>query len=115
LFRFIEKSKAVHFGLDGGKAGLRNYALLQPRDGGEFEALKIAGLDLQAGDKIVAIGGGGGGYGDPVERDPEAVLKDVINDYVSVESARNDYKVIIDPETLRVDIAATERLREKSE
>jgi hypothetical protein len=57
LFRFIEKSKAVHFGLDGGKAGLRNYALLQPRDGGEFEALKIAGLDLQAGDKIVAIGG----------------------------------------------------------
>jgi N-methylhydantoinase B len=77
-----------------------------------LEVLKVAGLDLQSGDKIVAIGGGGGGYGDPAERDPEAVLEDVINDYVSIESARNDYKVVIDPETLKVDITATHELRE---
>ena len=114
LFRFIEKSKAVHFGLDGGKPGLRNYALLQSEDIGELEVLKIAGLDLEAGDKIVAIGGGGGGYGDPAERDPACVLEDVINDYVSIESARNDYKVVIDPETLKIDIAATHKLRENS-
>jgi N-methylhydantoinase B len=111
LFRFIEKSRAVHFGLDGGKPGLKNDAFVQSKDKGEFEVLKIAGLDLQAGDRIIAIGGGGGGYGDPAERDPEAVLKDVINGYVSIESARRDYGVVIDPETCRIDLPATRKIR----
>jgi N-methylhydantoinase B len=111
LFRFIEKARAVHFGLDGGKPGLRNYAVVQSKDKGEFEVLKIAGFDLQPGDRVIAIGGGGGGYGDPAERNPEAVLKDVINGYVSSESARRDYKVVIDSRTNRIDSAATRELR----
>jgi N-methylhydantoinase B len=113
LFRFIEKARAVHFGLDGGQAGLRNYAFLQSPGKADLEVLKIAGLELQPGDKVIAIGGGGGGYGDPNRRDPEAVLKDVKNDYVSIESARQDYKVIIDPQTFKVDLAATRKLRMK--
>ena len=113
LFRFIEKSKAVHFGLDGGKPGLRNYALVESNDKGEFEVLKIAGLDLQPGDRVIAIGGGGGGYDDAIKRDPEAVLKDVINGYVSIESAQRDYGIVIDPRTYQIDITATQEFRGK--
>jgi N-methylhydantoinase B len=111
LFRFIEKSRAVHFGLDGGKPGLRNYALLQSKSKGEIEVLKIAGLELEAGDRVIATGGGGGGYGDPAERDPEAVLKDAVNNYVSIESARSEYRVVIDPASMKLDIEATRALR----
>jgi len=111
LFRFIEKARAVHYGLDGGKPGIGNYAKLQSQEKGEIEVLKIAGLDLQPGDRVIAIGGGGGGYGDPLARDPEAVKKDIINGYVSVKKAREDYGVVIDPETYRIDFEATRILR----
>ncbi len=60
---------------------------------------------------------GGGGWGDPYARDPERVCRDVRDGYVSIEGARRDYGVVIegeperDPEGLRVDAAATARLR----
>ena len=61
---------------------------------------------------------GGGGFGDPLERDPALVLEDVIDDYVSIERARKDYGVVIeaiDPENLQyeIDVEATEREREE--
>ena len=55
--------------------------------------------------------GGGGGWGDPCERDPERVLDDVRNGYVSLVSAEKDYRVVINPETLTIDAAATAALR----
>jgi N-methylhydantoinase B len=55
---------------------------------------------------------GGGGYGNPLERDPRKVKDDVINGYVSIEGARRDYGVVIDPKTLDVDRDATEKLRQ---
>lgn len=54
---------------------------------------------------------GGGGFGDPLERSPEEVREDVLNEKVSIEAARRDYGVIIDPETLEIDYVETERLR----
>ncbi len=60
---------------------------------------------------------GGGGWGDPLEREPERVLRDVRDGYVSIEGARRDYGVVVlgdperDPEGLRVDEAATQALR----
>lgn len=60
---------------------------------------------------------GGGGFGDPFTREPERVLRDVRDEYVSIEAAARDYGVVVvgdprgDPEGLRVDRAATERLR----
>ena len=39
--------------------------------------------------------GGGGGWGDPLDRDPQAVLDDVLDEYVSVEGARRDYGVVL--------------------
>jgi N-methylhydantoinase B len=54
---------------------------------------------------------GGGGCGNPLEREPEMVERDVIEGYVSLERAKEDYGVVIDPETLKVDLEATEKLR----
>jgi N-methylhydantoinase B len=64
------------------------------------------------------LNNGGGGYGDPLEREPERVKRDVRDGYVTIEGAARDYGVVIvgdpdeDPENLRIDGAATERLRE---
>ncbi len=53
----------------------------------------------------------GGGYGDPLDRDPAAVLGDVLDGYVSIEGAREDYSVVIIPDKLIIDLRATETLR----
>jgi N-methylhydantoinase B len=66
------------------------------------------------GDKISFVSAGGGGYGDPFERDPLAVQKDVQYEYVSIESARQDYRVIIEPDSLELDLDATMELRKKT-
>jgi N-methylhydantoinase B len=55
---------------------------------------------------------GAGGYGDPTDRPVAAVLADVRDGYVTVEAAREDYGVAVDPDSLTVDEAATARLRE---
>jgi N-methylhydantoinase B len=54
---------------------------------------------------------GGGGYGDPLERDPDLVETDVADGYVTVEAAKGEYGVVIDQATGRVDLAATKALR----
>jgi N-methylhydantoinase B len=71
-----------------------------------------SGLTLcDRGDTIGFYSAGGGGYGDPRERDPEAVAEDVANGYVSLERARADYGVVLDPVTLVPDAEATRRIR----
>ena len=54
---------------------------------------------------------GGGGFGDPLDRDPEMVQNDVVQGFVSLEKAKEDYGVVIDPSTLKANLAATEDLR----
>jgi N-methylhydantoinase B len=54
---------------------------------------------------------GGAGVGNPLERDIEIVREDVRDELVSVESAKNDYGVIIDPETFEIKREETEKLR----
>jgi N-methylhydantoinase B len=65
------------------------------------------------GDVISFQQSGAGGYGDPLERDPARVLDDVLDDYVSIEAARDDYGVVITGAgaDLRVDARATASLR----
>jgi N-methylhydantoinase B len=111
MFRFIEKAKAPHWGVDGGKEGLRNYAIVKPEHREVFEVLKSSGLHLTKGDRVIAIGGGGGGYGKPFKRKAEAVRWDVINGCVSIEAAVRDYGVVLNPETYDVDTVTTEKLR----
>ncbi len=66
---------------------------------------------LHEGDKFVCEVAGGGGIGDPLERDVQAVKMDVLNEFVSIEGAREEYGVVIDPETLEIDEEETARLR----
>ena len=71
-----------------------------------------SGLTLcHNGDVIQFQSAGGGGYGDPRQRDPQAVETDVRNGYVSIDHAREGYGVVIDPETMSLDLAETEKLR----
>jgi len=66
---------------------------------------------LNPGDLVRVEMNAGGGYGDPLERDPELVLGDVLDGYVSLQSARDDYGVVIDSQSLLIDEKATENLR----
>ena len=67
--------------------------------------------NVRAGDIFVSRSGGGAGVGNPVERDPEAVRTDVRNELVSLQAAREVYKVVLDPRTLEIDEAATRAAR----
>ena len=55
---------------------------------------------------------GGGGYGDPLQRELELVKRDVLDGYVSIGGAREHYSVVIDPDTMEIDMDATRSLRE---
>jgi N-methylhydantoinase B len=112
FYSFIEKGKTPHWGFDGGKEGFRNYALIKSKGKGEFELLKTSGVHLSEGDRVIITAGGGGGYGDPLERDIEKVGQDVINGYISIEHARQDYGVVIAPDTFEIDAEATQKLRD---
>ena len=68
-------------------------------------------VPVKANDLIRLVTPGGGGWGDPLERDIEAVRLDVVRKLVSFKSAERDYGVIIDQETFEVDETATDSLR----
>jgi N-methylhydantoinase B len=70
-------------------------------------------VDIKTGDVVEKHSSGGGGVGDPAERDPQMVREDVENELVSLQAARDVYKVAIDPATLKLDEAATRSLRMK--
>jgi N-methylhydantoinase B len=60
---------------------------------------------------LVKHSSGGGGVGNPAERDPDMVREDVENELVSITTAKETYRVVIDPDTLQVDERATKALR----
>jgi N-methylhydantoinase B len=68
-------------------------------------------VEVKRGDVLVKHSSGGAGVGPPEERDPEKVRQDVSNELVSLEAARNVYRVVLDPLTLEIDHAETKRLR----
>src|SRR5262249_14917111 len=66
---------------------------------------------LKTGDAYALRSGGGGGFGSPLERAPEAVREDVREGYVTLAAARDYYGVVLDPKTLDIDAAATQTER----
>jgi N-methylhydantoinase B len=77
-----------------------------------------AAMTIEPGERVLSRTGGGGGYGDPLTRDPEAVADDVREGWVSPERARSEYGVIltgdgIDPSGLAMDETATRSEREE--
>ena len=103
-------------GIAGGREGAPNHLIMRGGGPDVFEVTSTAFKTPHApGEAIIYQFGGGGGWGDPLDRDPEAVREDVLDEYVSVEGARRDYGVVltggVDDESLAVDHAATEALR----
>jgi N-methylhydantoinase B len=103
-------------GVAGGHSGEPNRLVLRAGTAAAVEIEHTADwVPMEAGDRIVFDYGGGGGWGDPLERDPQAVLDDVLDEYVSVEGAERDYGVVLtgslEDLTLAVDEEATTRLR----
>jgi N-methylhydantoinase B len=87
------------------------------RPDGTHERMKVHRLHhVQNGERVLKLTGGGGGVGLPHERDPRAVWDDVyVNELVSLEGAREVYKVAINPQTREIDWEETGRLRQHPE
>jgi 5-oxoprolinase (ATP-hydrolysing) len=100
------------WGIFGGHPG-RTATLRKNPDTPDEESWpsKFTNQRLLAGDAIEITVPNSGGYGDPVERDPRLVLDDVLDGFASIEQAVEIYRVAIDPETLTLDLKATEALR----
>ena len=105
-----DRKKIRPYGLYGGKPGRPSANILNPQRNARPLESKVT-TTMFRGDVIRHEWAGGGGWGDPLERDPERVLRDVRNEYVSADSARDDYGVVIDTGTWTVDEAATSALR----
>jgi N-methylhydantoinase B len=102
------------FGVLGGMAGVPVSAAIA-RQGAieDFDTPgKVAGHPIEAGSTLLVRSAGGGGYGDPLERDPERVALDVREGYVSAEAARLAYGVLLDADG-GVDPTSTASLRER--
>ena len=111
LARYGDRQRFGAFGLFGGKEGSKGRFVLNPGTAQE-RPLKSKGLDiLNKGDVVSLRLPGAGGYGDPLERDREYLVQDVKDGKVTLESARDDYKVVIDAETLQIDEGATKKSR----
>ncbi len=100
-------------GLCGGRAAAPNRVIFRygSPDETEIPGGRALELRLRPEERICTVRGGGGGWGDPLARDPAAVREDVLDELVSVEAARRDYGVVLDPASLAVDAAATAALR----
>jgi N-methylhydantoinase B len=95
-------------GIAGGRNGAPNRWLYDPDSSREREETGLGYLvNFQPGSRWAFQLGGGGGWGDPLERDPAAVLDDVLDGYVSVEGAKRDYGVVLTPDGIGVDSEAT--------
>ena len=107
------EEEARAFGLFGGKRGTVNRVELRYPDGTVRTAkAKEIIRNIPKHTIFHDQAGGGGGYGNPLERPVERVLEDVRNELVSVRSAREDYGVIVDENTLELDEEATRKRRE---
>ena len=105
------RDKMPPWGLWGGKSGVPSDQWLKlPEDEG-FQHVDRNPVIVPPGSGVVFLTAGGGGWGDPLERDPEGVKNDVIEGYVSLEAARQHYGVVLNPETLEIELELTERCR----
>ncbi len=105
-----ERQKFAPFGLFGGKPGALGETVINPGEPSERKVEGKASLDLEYGDVVSFRLCGGGGYGDPTTRNPEAVARDVRLGLVSPEAAREHYQVVVADDGT-VDEEATRALR----
>ncbi|MEC7259371.1 MAG: hydantoinase B/oxoprolinase family protein, partial [Pseudomonadota bacterium] len=113
-----DRERAVVWGVEGGLPSMPHGLSIKgaKEDKAKWLGSVFSDYPVYTGDEFARPTAGGGGFGDPLERDPKAVCEDVIDDYVSVERAACDYGVVIvendaDLCDYEVDAEATEKLR----
>jgi N-methylhydantoinase B len=113
LVWIVEQTKYPGWGLFGGKSAMPNLGIINPGTSKEKRVGKVVSYKILKGEEIHTYTGGGGGWGNPYERDVEAVLKDIIGGYISLNSARKDYGVAIKKvsDDYLLDKTETNRLR----
>lgn len=111
-FLFGERGRYSPPGVVGGGPAASNHFAYQ--DGDTWReppmASKMLGMKLSRGRRVRLETPGGGGYGEPARRSPEAVARDVRLGYLSPEAARRDYRCAVDDHG-EIDLSATEALR----
>ena len=113
-----DRAHTYPWGVDGGEHAMTSEKKLIRTDGTEEELpSKVENVAVSAGDKLVFSTAGGGGLGDPLERDPEIVATDVDRGLVSESAAETEYGVVIDDGEVDEDATAARRdeLRESRE
>jgi N-methylhydantoinase B/oxoprolinase/acetone carboxylase alpha subunit len=110
----LDRSKIPPFGLFGGDDGSVNRMLIKPAGSGEWQDLpsRDSNYGLHKGDLVRIETAIGGGFGDPLERDPALVAADVLDGYVPAKAAEDVYGVVLTADG-SVDEAATEAARKR--
>lgn len=109
--RGMERTRFAPWGVHGGDCGGNTApAIINRETSHEVRIPKLDIVGLKRGDSLTLASSGGGGYGDPCNRDAALVAQDVLYGYVSVEKARDSYGVILDAAG-KVDADATEKKR----
>jgi N-methylhydantoinase B len=110
-----EMATHVSLGIAGGRPGAPNRLELKVGGAVEEAGETVRIIAHQAGEAIRYHYGGGGGWGDPLDRDPTRVLDDVLDEYMSIEAAHDCYGVVLtgslEALDLAIDYEATTRMR----
>jgi len=121
LSYICDRERAVVWGIKGGLPSMPHGLWVKRAATGEKEWLGtiFSDVDIEPGDMFSRPTAGGGGLGDPLERDPAAVMLDVEDDYVSIERAEMDYGAVLkvidkDLEQYEVDVEATKVARREN-
>ncbi|WP_408596196.1 hydantoinase B/oxoprolinase family protein [Limnohabitans sp.] len=109
-----ERSKCPPWGLKGGKSAYSGEISIKRAKTNKIETYsKVTGLKLNKDDLLFFRTGGGGGFGDPLQRPADKVAEDVQLGFISVDSAKKNYGVDVNAKTLRVNASTTLALRQK--
>ena len=91
-----DRSRSITWGIEGGlPSSPQGVWLNKGTENERFLGTVFSSVDIEPGDTFTRPSAGGGGFGDPLERDPAEVCEDVIDGYVSVERAALDYGVVL--------------------
>ena len=108
----VENNVFPTWGVNGGMGGGTSRVVLNPDTPQEQEIKPFSDDNFwKKGDLVRVYTAGGGGWGDPSDREPDQVLTDVLDGFVSIHAANESYGVVIDPAKLVIDLPATDTRR----